>query len=1004
MRPLLRLALLACALASSSGCASVVLRFPQDVAASFAREDMRRMETAHLQLYYPAAHQEAATNIAARLEQCTSKLRAMEKTQRPRDKLLVFLTSSDFNNAYVQPVVLGLPQQMVLPVHLTLDLFDLYDIGTNAVGDVSCHEAVHYMTFEQVEGFWRGLNAVTGGLLTPQSFLDTWVHEGMATYYEARLGKPVGRPFSPYWRGAFAAGVASEESLDPGFLNSEQRLQNPYGPAYLSGMQFVEYLARTYGEDKLWQLVDKQGNSIFSPIGLTLRFKSVYGQSIGALFDDFVKETKEREAKRKRPEGQRVLAADVGTSARLAAAPDGTLASVSSGRDEPARLIIRERDGRVRASRRLANVLPFRKTIVSSPTAFSGLSFSPDGRWLYLVGADLDSVGSFVSKLWQVDASDGSLERIVADDLTGVGGCATSDGAGYVYVQIASDRASLVRLDLKDGRRTTLWQAPPATSITAPACSPDGARVAFARRGERGLDLSLLQADGSVTALTEDGRYNTTPRWLDAGHLVFLREEAGRSQAFVMDVATKTLWPTTDAPFGAIDPAPLGQEEIAFLNRDGWGLSLDATKLERVPSPQAARTAEAPPPPADLEAGFLASAAGATDPRETAPGALPTRVEPVPPLQVESDEPYSPIDHLFVPSLRIPFLAIIPPGLVDTTDKNWRLLVALSLYGSDRLGKHNWAINLSYDTKDNGPSASVTYANYQLAPWLIDVNGALVNLGPAYDRFAQLGASREFWTTPLRLQFTGIDHHDLSDDGREVVGQYRFVGPGLQFAYAAAESTPYGGIRRGLAFAASGDWYPKFASSAFDLGDVAAEVDVWIPLPISRRHSLAITGRGRALIASEQHRLLDVGGLYGGTPLFTWSPQGLVPKLRASDLQLFGAPELTFSEALRGYPDLTTSASAFAAGSASYVYPFIIDHGWASLLYVLPAFFVRQIDLELFGEMAWLWPGTIKRRSAGLAVHLRTSVGNLPLSLFLEGAWRFDADRGPLLVLGFSLL
>ncbi len=1001
MRSLLRPLLPALALALS-GCASVLLRFPQDVAASFAREDMRKMETTHLELYYPATHAQAATSIAARLEQCAQKLRAMERTQRRRDKLLVFLTSADFNNAYVQPVVLGSPTMMVLPLHLTLDTFDLYDVGTNAVGDVSCHEAVHYMTFEQIEGFWRGLNAVTGGLLTPQSFLDSWVHEGMATYYEARLGKPVGRPLSPFWRGAFAAGVASEESLDPGYLNPEQRLQAPYGAAYLTGMEFVEYLARTYGEDKLWQLVDKQGRSIFSPLGLTLRFKSVYGRSIGALFDDFVKETKARVVARERPADQRVLVPDVGYSARLAAGPGGVLATVSAGRDEPSRLTLRERDGTLRASRLLAKVLPWRKTVVSSPTAFSGLSFSPDGERLYVIGADLDSVGSFVSKLWQVDAADGSLQRIVADDLSGVGGCVTADGLGYVYAQVDSDRASLVRVGLEDGGRTTLWQAPPATSISAPACAPDDARVAFAQRGDRGLDLKLLQADGSVVSLTEDGRFNTTPRWLDAGHLLFLREEAGRSQAFVLDVATKTLWPTTDAPFGAFDPAPLGQGEVAFLNRSGWGFTLDVAPLVTAPA-DPPRTAAAPPPPPELEAGFLASAAAATDPRDAAPGALPTRVEPPPPLEVVSDEPYSPFDHLFVPSLRIPFLAIIPPALFGDSGSDWRLLAAVSLYGSDRLAKHQWAVNVAYDTADDGPSATLAYANYQLAPYLVDLQGALVNLGPAYDRYAQLGVSRTFWTTPVRLQLTGIDHHDLSGDGDRVVGSYRFVGPGLQLAYGAAETTLYGGIRRGLAFAASGDWYPKALASAFDLGDVAGELAFWLPLPISRRHSFRVAGRGRALIASEPQRLLEVGGVYGGFPLLSLSPKTLTPTLRASDLQLLGAPEIAFTEALRGYPDLATAASAFAAASASYTYPFIIDHGWASLLYLFPAFFVRQVDLELFGEMAWLWPGTIKRRSAGLAIYLRMDVGALPLSLFAEGTWRFDADAGALVVLGLTL-
>src|SRR5689334_3826169 len=37
-----------------SGCASVTPRFSQEIASAFARDSMRKLETEHVELYYPA--------------------------------------------------------------------------------------------------------------------------------------------------------------------------------------------------------------------------------------------------------------------------------------------------------------------------------------------------------------------------------------------------------------------------------------------------------------------------------------------------------------------------------------------------------------------------------------------------------------------------------------------------------------------------------------------------------------------------------------------------------------------------------------------------------------------------------------------------------------------------------------------------------------------------------------------------------------------------------------
>ncbi|MGI5861042.1 MAG: hypothetical protein ACOX6T_03185 [Myxococcales bacterium] len=946
-----------------AGCATLSPRFPQDVAASFAREEMRRLDTVNLQVYYPARHAEAAMRIAGRLGRCATELRKLAGTQGER-RFLVFLTEADFNNAYVQPVVLGYPQQMVVPLHMSLEVFDLYDLGTTSNGDVSCHEAVHYVDLENIRGFWRGLNWFFGGLLTPQSFKDPWFTEGLATFFEGRLGPPVGRPHSPFWRAGLESGIAVESGeLDAGSLSPYNRKAVPYGGAYLVGMGFVGYLARTYGEENLWKLIDKQGSSVFSPLGVTLRFKSVYGKSIGALFDDYTAELRASLRERKRPASQRVLVEEVGFEARMATAPGAPIALIAEGRDSEVRLEIREPDGRLRIARSLTKLLPFRPWIVASPEVVSGMSFTADGRWLYLVSADIDDEQSFEARLWKVDTRDGSVVRTWSG-LRGVGGCVSPDGRSYVYVRIEGDTGNLVRLDLKSGATEQLTRFKGRAAPSAPACSPDGTRVAFSRKFDHGFDLFVREADGTVRRLTSDGRFNYQPRWIDDRRLVFLREINGRGQAHVFDLEEATIAPVTDAPFLAFDAAPAGDGQLVFLNREGWGWSLDAAPIA---------------PRGELVVQALAAV-----------NAMPL-VSPEPPLEVERDEPYSQLDGLFLPTLHVPFLLVLPGEGGGT-----RFLGALSLVGSDRLGFHTWALNVSYDTADRLPSFSLGYGNYLAAPWLIDLNAAYVQLDETSDRELSIGATRSFWTSPVRIDFLALDRRKPG-----FAGAQRFIGPGVQASYGAGASTVYGGLRRALTMGAGAHYYLRALGSRYDLADVRGQIGVALPPPLLKRSAFELGVVGRALLGGDGRDFITVGGV--STALFQVTGLGAA---RADDVQLFAVPELAFVERQRGYEDLATRGQAAAIGTAAYRYRFVIDYGWASLLYLFPSIFLREIDIEAFASSSRIWRevAPVWRHAAGGAVSLRMALmGSAPVSLFYQFAYRWDAAAAPLHLVGVSI-
>ena len=162
-----RPALLALLLAAT-GCATLTPRFDQAVTTSFARQPMRKLETARIELYYPEAKRDEALRLIQRLDRCVEQLRRNRFSSTERPKVLAYLTTANFDNAYVQPQAGGLPLQMVLAHHFTTEFFNLLEIGTNHVDDVSCHEATHYVQFQEVDELWYYLNLAFGDLLDPE--------------------------------------------------------------------------------------------------------------------------------------------------------------------------------------------------------------------------------------------------------------------------------------------------------------------------------------------------------------------------------------------------------------------------------------------------------------------------------------------------------------------------------------------------------------------------------------------------------------------------------------------------------------------------------------------------------------------------------------------------------------------------------------------------------------------------------------------------------------------
>ncbi|MCG8423109.1 MAG: hypothetical protein MJE77_34840 [Proteobacteria bacterium] len=136
----------------------------------------------------------------------------------------------------------------------------------------------------------------------------------------------------------------------------------------------------------------------------------------------------------------------------------------------------------------------------------------------------------------------------------------------------------------------------------------------------------------------------------------------------------------------------------------------------------------------------------------------------------------------------------------------------------------------------------------------------------------------------------------------------------------------------------------RHSAQAHDLGDVGAQLGVVVPLPLSRRHTLRLLTRGRALIGvtDDQQRLLEIGGV-SDLSLYQSNENVSLPDSRLP---------ISFAIPLRGYEGASFLDNRVITFELTYRYPLIVDRGTASTLYALPGFFVADFVVEGFASRA----------------------------------------------------
>jgi hypothetical protein len=947
------------------------------------------METDLLEIYYPEKRRADALRIAERLEGCAAVIKSQVKIHNSYadQKMTIVIPDVAFNNAFVAPSFLGSEAISVVPTSNTFDYATELGIPSDP-SFVGCHEIVHYVQLLQVSGFWGWFNRYLGDTMTPQIGLDSWFIEGLATYYESRLQPGTGRMAWPAWRGAFHAGYA-EKRINGGDLSASQRPFH-FGNNYLVGSHFIEFLAKRYGEEVLWKIVEVQGDSILFPFGVALRFKAATGKSLPALIDEFADAVETHFPLRNKPPQQTKIR-NAGSVARYAVSESGREALILGGPDLITRLRIYESGKRIR-DRKLVDLLPPQNLVIASPLLTSGLSFTADGKTLYFVAIDVGPVGQ-EARLMRYQVESDSLDVIVPN-LKGTGGGVTRDGKTYYYGYTDGDRKHIAALDLTTRESQIIRNADGRQYYDLARPSPDGRRLASALfNGERFVITILGAKSGRTEIDVPFAGAVHDPSWIDDNRVLFLGEHEARFQAHIYNIKEGTLERVSDAPYVAFQ-ARVHQGSVRFLDRIGWNWTLDQVPLPKLDDSRPASKAP--------NLGEVAVATTANRP-----------------VRVHSDEPYSQLDSILYPRFRAPLLVSAMDGAS---------LVGLQLTGGDPLGFHRWSVFGQYDFVGGHVSGGAHYVNAMLAPlelrlelehhkWNESVTlrsdnepDAIVT-GPLHSESrARVAIGRTIRTSRIDILGIALETKEPVDpDSQELAPELhtrRLAGPGIQLQHVSVQGTAYAGPTLGYVMSGSATHYNEALSSLdVDLNDLGATLNLVGPLPLYARHTLSLGLRGRRLYGPDRDQsFLIVGGSTLAAELWSRSDQDDPPEVELPSTE----PLVTFQEPLRGFEDLEIRTDRIAIADLTYRLPFILDFGTASTAYLLPGFFFSDVSFEAFAAAATDSFSSFQEHrhlAAGGSAALDFSFSVFPLRLRYQISRRFTDDEAwvQLLTLGFSI-
>lgn len=388
------------------------------------------------------------------------------------------------------------------------------------------HELTHIVHIDQHHGYVSPFRFLLGKVINPNAATPVWMREGMAVYEESLLDDKYGRNNSDYANMIIRTSVFENTfpSIDQA-NGSTQHFPGGTGP-YLFGGKFFDWLADTYGEDRMYKYQEEYSSSLLL-YAVNSKARRVYGKKFPELWDEFkVAQTTGAQTLKTDLEAKELTPLDTvldnkknKTSLSLyVQRPNSTgFAYSEKSFDEGVRIVIYP----------TADAKP----IILKKQALGQMSFSHDGRYLAFASfAGIESKANH-AEVFLYDLEKLKMGRMydehhktLAMHATDPDWSPVDDGSRWlVMVRQFVDTDQLVVFDAVEKKNYIITSAESKTQFSNPRFSPDGQMIVVSRKDPNGQrDIVVYSSTGEeISKITNDAKADDFPIFSADGREIY---------------------------------------------------------------------------------------------------------------------------------------------------------------------------------------------------------------------------------------------------------------------------------------------------------------------------------------------------------------------------------------------------------------------------------------------------------------------------------------------------
>jgi hypothetical protein len=878
----------------------------------------RTIKTQHFYVHFTPPIEGFARRVAADAERAYGQL--SNELHPPRGMIDIVISDDvDFSNGSATPF----PTNRIV-IYASPPVSESALRYTNDWGQmVITHELTHIFHLDRTRGVWALGQHVFGraAALFPNSYSPAWITEGLAVYEESKLAG-AGRIEGSEHRMIARSAAIDHQFPGLGGLSLAQG-RFPFGEsAYGFGSLFIDYLARTQGEDRVRRFVEKSSAELI-PYFVDIPAKQGFGISFSRAwtqFKDSIERSLPPDAFTVAPGWKQLTDDGVFVFAPRWFNDSSLVYSGSPGRETFGAYRVDLTGKRTRIGRRNGR----------TPNVLLA-----DGSVLY---AQSEWVNPYQlrSDLWIARGGDERQitfgQRLTEPD-------ARRDGE-IVAAQITPAATRLVRVS-RDGRRITpITTGTYDEQWTEPRWSHAGDRIAAVRWRRGNLSqIVVLDTAGRELAVVASGRsIQATPSWAPGDSGIYYSSDNNGTAQIYFTRTTGGTFRVSGAPTGIFEPqaSPRGDHLSAVLFR------ADGYHLGSAPCCDAASWSPAATP-------MTLTAAGAD--------VAPVLVDSTP------STAYSPW-RTFVPHYWLPTIS-------DGLRGGYR--IGASTSGRDVVGRHTMTASLAIPTNNTGVTGGVTYQyaglgvpviqvdvsqDYDWLGSIFEPNSQRTVIGDVFRRTRSAEALATFLDAHVRRSISlsggfGLEHRTHTSTGVPIaaidsageLGAPTFPSVIAAATFANYQRPPFS-ISPEDGLQASITWRERLNSGLNGKGGpssstvVSAAAFKSLDLPGFAHHVLALRGSGG--IADERAAgYYAVGGISGST-------YEIIPGYT------IGEGRKTFP--VRGFEAGTLLGTRAVTATAEYRIPLILTGNSVGAL----PFFLDRSSLTLFGDYGTAWCPSIR--------------------------------------------